>query len=165
MAKLDLITSSTRPASPAAGKAYFETDTNKVIIWDGTAWTELVSDTAPAFSNAYSVDLDGTNDYVNVVASTDFAFGTSNFSFSVWFNPDVISGYRSVVDFRPSNGDLLPALFNSPTGGFKLYVWAGASKILNYDTALTPGQWYHAVYTRSGAVSYTHLTLPTTPYV
>ena len=44
MAKLDLITSSTRPASPVAGKTYFETDTNKVIIWDGSAWTELVSD-------------------------------------------------------------------------------------------------------------------------
>jgi len=44
MAKLDLITSSTRPASPAAGKAYFETDTNKIIVWDGSAWTEIVSD-------------------------------------------------------------------------------------------------------------------------
>jgi len=44
MAALDLITSSTRPASPVAGKAYFETDTNKVIIWDGSAWTELASD-------------------------------------------------------------------------------------------------------------------------
>ena len=44
MAKLDLITSSTRPAAPAAGKAYFETNTNKVIIWDGSAWTEIVSD-------------------------------------------------------------------------------------------------------------------------
>ena len=44
MAKLDLITSSTRPASPAAGKVYFETDTNKVIIWNGSAWTELASD-------------------------------------------------------------------------------------------------------------------------
>jgi hypothetical protein len=44
MAKLDTITSSTRPSSPVAGKAYFETDTNKVIIWDGSAWTELNSD-------------------------------------------------------------------------------------------------------------------------
>jgi hypothetical protein len=44
MAKIDLITSSTRPASPVAGKTYFETDTNKIIIWDGSAWTEIVSD-------------------------------------------------------------------------------------------------------------------------
>jgi hypothetical protein len=44
MAKLDTITSSTRPASPAAGKAYFETDTNKIIVWTGSEWTEIVSD-------------------------------------------------------------------------------------------------------------------------
>jgi hypothetical protein len=44
MAKLNTVTSSTRPASPTAGEAYFETDTNKIIIWDGSAWTELVSD-------------------------------------------------------------------------------------------------------------------------
>lgn len=44
MAKLDTITSSTRPASPVVGKAYYETDTNKIIIWTGSEWTELVSD-------------------------------------------------------------------------------------------------------------------------
>ena len=44
MAKLDTITSSTRPSSPVAGKAYFETDTNKIIVWDGSAWTEIGSD-------------------------------------------------------------------------------------------------------------------------
>lgn len=44
MAKLNTVTSSTRPASPAAGETYFETDTNKIIIWDGSAWTEIVSD-------------------------------------------------------------------------------------------------------------------------
>jgi hypothetical protein len=43
MAKLDTITSSTRPSSPVAGKAYFETDTNKIIVWDGSAWTEIAS--------------------------------------------------------------------------------------------------------------------------
>jgi hypothetical protein len=44
MATLNTVTSSTRPASPAAGEAYFETDTNKIIVWTGSEWTELVSD-------------------------------------------------------------------------------------------------------------------------
>jgi hypothetical protein len=44
MATLNTVTSSTRPSSPAAGEAYFETDTNKIIVWDGAAWTEIVSD-------------------------------------------------------------------------------------------------------------------------
>jgi hypothetical protein len=44
MATLNTVTSSTRPASPTAGEAYFETDTNKIIVWNGTSWTEIVSD-------------------------------------------------------------------------------------------------------------------------
>lgn len=44
MATLNTTTSSTRPASPTAGETYFETDTNKIIIWNGTSWTEIVSD-------------------------------------------------------------------------------------------------------------------------
>jgi len=44
MASLNTVTSSTRPASPTAGETYFETDTNKIIIWTGSAWTELNSD-------------------------------------------------------------------------------------------------------------------------
>jgi hypothetical protein len=150
MATLNTVTSSTRPASPAAGEAYFETDTNKIIVWTGSEWTEIVSDNASSsFTNAYSVELDGTNDYVAVGASSDFSFGTSDFSFSVWFNSDAISGYRSVVDFRQSNGNLLPSLYNSPTSGYKLYLWTGTTRVLNYNTTLTAGQWYHAVYTRS----------------
>ena len=67
MAKLDLITSSTRPASPASGKAYFETDTNKVIIWDGSAWTELVSDNAPAPAG-FNISTQDTE--ANILASS-----------------------------------------------------------------------------------------------
>lgn len=40
MSTLLTTTSSTRPASPNAGDTYFETDTNKVIVYSGTAWKE-----------------------------------------------------------------------------------------------------------------------------
>ena len=40
MSTLLIVTSSTRPASPAAGDTYFETDTNKIIVWSGSAWKE-----------------------------------------------------------------------------------------------------------------------------
>ena len=73
MAKLNTVTSSTRPASPAAGEAYFETDTNKIIVWTGSEWTEIVSDTAPSYSNTYSLSLDGTDDYVSLGNSSDLA--------------------------------------------------------------------------------------------
>jgi hypothetical protein len=40
MSTLLTCTSSTRPGSPAAGDTLFETDTNKVIVYSGTAWKE-----------------------------------------------------------------------------------------------------------------------------
>lgn len=40
MSTLLTTTSSTRPASPNAGDTYFETDTNKIIVYSGTAWKE-----------------------------------------------------------------------------------------------------------------------------
>jgi hypothetical protein len=38
IAKPGVCTSSTRPASPYQGQAIYETDTNKLLIWNGTAW-------------------------------------------------------------------------------------------------------------------------------
>ena len=40
MSTLLTTTSSTRPASPNAGDTYFETDSNKIIVYSGTAWKE-----------------------------------------------------------------------------------------------------------------------------
>jgi hypothetical protein len=48
-------TESSRPASPSAGDTLFETDTNKVIVYDGSAWKVYNSD------NAVGYNLDGTN--------------------------------------------------------------------------------------------------------
>ena len=36
-------TSSTRPTSPFEGQAIYETDTDLMLIWNGTAWVETVS--------------------------------------------------------------------------------------------------------------------------
>lgn len=44
MSTLTTCTSSTRPASPAAGDTLFETDTNKIITYDGTDWRLYASD-------------------------------------------------------------------------------------------------------------------------
>lgn len=48
MSKLNVTTSSTRPASPNTGSIFFETDTNKLIFWDGTVWHEYHRDSVTA---------------------------------------------------------------------------------------------------------------------
>jgi len=162
MAKLDLITSSTRPASPAAGKAYFETDTNKVIIWDGSAWTEIVSDTVPAFSNAYSVNLDGSNDYIDCGGDADFSFtdGSGNdsaFSISAWVKLD--DNLRARIAGKGSSEWLFTTDSNRK---LSLYCWNQGSTsayIGKFGSILTTGAWHHIVGTYDGSNSVNGITL------
>ena len=138
MAKLNTVTSGTRPASPAAGEAYFETDTNKIIVWDGSAWTELVSDYAPSFANQYSVNFDGSDDYMQTSSNITFA---SDFSLSFWIKPTNFNdcwfanqGDASAFISSNNNGDIwLNGTVTGPTVG------------------ITRGEWNHIFLSRSGS--------------
>ena len=54
MSTLNTCTSSTRPASPLAGDTLFETDTDSVIVYDGSAFKSYGADNG-------GYNLDGTN--------------------------------------------------------------------------------------------------------
>ena len=86
-----LQTALNRPAgdSHATGKAYFETSTNKFIVWNGSSWLELHSDgigSAP-FLNRWGASFDGTSQFLNG-NSVDSALSSTAFTYSVWFKID-----------------------------------------------------------------------------
>lgn len=54
MSTLSTCTSSTRPVAPSAGDTLFETDTDSVIVYDGSAWKSFGADNG-------GYNLDGTN--------------------------------------------------------------------------------------------------------
>ena len=54
MATLDTVATRAGGSDFPAGKAYFETSTNKFIVWNGTAWIELHSDGSGAVG--YTLD-------------------------------------------------------------------------------------------------------------
>jgi hypothetical protein len=151
MATLNTVTSGTRPASPAAGEAYFETDTNKVIIWDGSAWTELASDTVPSFSNAYSVDFEGTDDYMSSVVTE--LNGISAFSASIWFKfQGSLGGTANII---MSGGDGTSSNIQS------WYVWLKSATTIQYASqgtnakdftisTINDSTWYHLAVVHNG---------------
>lgn len=87
-------TSSTRPASPFEGQMIYETDTDKVLIWDGSAWTpptgvmpNIVEFTTTSFlatsSTSYvatplsvTINKSHTNSSIWIVASPQLALYT-----------------------------------------------------------------------------------------
>ena len=142
MATLNTVTSSTRPSSPAAGEAYFETDTNKIIVWDGSAWTEIVSDTVPSFSNTYSVSLDGTNDHITLDSSISFSGACA---LSAWIKP---------------TGDQNSDIFLGHYAGTTMYTelhnqsivtrWGGSS-VGSSGITVSNGSWYHVLINRDAS--------------
>ena len=66
IAKPGVCTSSTRPASPYEGQVIYETDTDKTLVWNGSAWVYLSTSTA----NPVGLEF---------VASTSFSATTTPF--------------------------------------------------------------------------------------
>lgn len=59
-------TSTTRPASPFEGQAIFETDTDRMLIWNGTAWV---------IPNQTTTNPEG----LELITSTTFPSGTTTY--------------------------------------------------------------------------------------
>ena len=91
MSTLTSTTSTSRPtlSTGDVGKSYFETDSNKILVWDGTGWNEWNADLVltPGFSNNNSVNFDGTDDHMTF---TSFDAGSSK-TLSMWIKLDSIS--------------------------------------------------------------------------
>ena len=149
MATLNTVTSSTRPASPAAGEAYFETDTNKIIVWTGSEWTEIVSDYAPSYSNQYSVDFDGTNDYMET--GVPIVTGTTPISMSGWvYLTSTPADYDQVLAIRGLTSAGTARMLGFVGG--KLHFNTFRSQRVG-TTTLSLNTWYHiaATCTNTGA--------------
>ena len=151
-------TASTRPSNPSTGDAYFETDTKKYIIYDGTDWRGWNNDgiaTAP-LTNTYSVDLDGSDDYVMLGD-----LGTAGLSLgclSIWVNSDtpIQAGSTSARGYLAGWGS--GSSFNGFSHGFMnntawiLQFYQGAYKTnwnVGSGSSLGAG-WHHIVLNHNG---------------
>mgnify|MGYP000173902424 FL=1 len=87
MSTFSTCTSSTKPSSPDDGDVLFETDTKRVIIYDGTSWVYYNNDGVfnPNDSTKY-VEFDAVSDYATVDDHSSLNFGTGSFSISLWLN-------------------------------------------------------------------------------
>jgi len=149
--------------SHSIGLCKFNTTSKAIEVSDGTNWLIYDYDSTTALTNRYAVDLDGAGDYMALGDQDFFSLGdgagTDNaFSISGWFNADSIgtfyiatkdaSGAREWA-FRTISSQL--SFFAFGTGGG--YIGR------QYTTALSTGQWYHAVVTYDGSKASSGITL------
>lgn len=155
MSTLSNCTSSTRPASPSTGDTLFETDTKKIIVWNGSNWYVYNYDATTAFSNTLSLSFDGGDDL-----ETTYNAATSTFSMSVWIKASsgnsmsfgATSGNNSIGFKGPG------ILTSSGNGQGFLIAWKGYTT--NWNTSGLGGvgaaldilddEWHHLAYTING---------------
>ena len=119
----------------------------------GTTWSDLSGNgnngtlvNGPTFDsgNGGSIVFDGTNDYI----STQLTCGTT-FTWSVWFNTDVVSsGYRNIIAIPSPNYMLMLLDDNTTSMGFWTPDGLGGGS-LNMDS-ISSNTWYNAVFVREG---------------
>ena len=117
-----------------------------------------------AFSNVYSLALDGTDDRVTMGDVLDFANdGTQAFSLSAWFKTtdtatQVLIGKQ--LNTSPFNGYNLS--LSSNTIGFFLGTTSGQARIQGLSptlSSITNGNWHHVALTYDGSQNISGFTI------
>ena len=127
------------------------TDAGSIVVYDSGVWKGFANE-AVSFTNAYSVDFDGTNDYMSVPDADAFSLGDglgtdSAFSISAWFNADSIGTFHiATKDLTYSNREWA---FRTVSSKLHFFAFGTGGGYIgrNYSTTLSTGQWYHAVVT------------------
>jgi hypothetical protein len=118
VATVDVITNRST-ASEILGKAYFETDTNSFIVYNGIGWVELESDGTGAAAPYSEYSAYFANDFLDVGDISGLVGGKSALTLSFWLkivsvahggfignNAAWSTGYRGAVGWHGGNIDL-----------------------------------------------------------
>ena len=96
-------------------------------------------------ATARSVDFDGDDD-LRMNGSSDFAFGTGDFTWEAWIKPDSWSNTYHTIFCTSDTGGIFVGKSNSDFV-FRVY---GVQMELTYATMPPLGQWTHVAFAREG---------------
>ena len=122
----------------------------------GTEWVAYVfAGGASTAATAPSVDFDGSGDYLLTSSSSDFTFGTNDFTVEHWIKPDNITSVQQVIDGRMQGSSWQTnwCTYVSSDGTYRYFV--NGDKIVS--TKLVRSAWNHIAVVRSSAVTTLYL--------
>jgi hypothetical protein len=91
----------------AANFATGQQSSGKTVIANGTA---KLSTSIKKFGSA-SLELAGDGDYAFVQSTTDFEFGTNDFTLEFWLYPTALTTQRNFLDFRTASNQAVPVIY------------------------------------------------------
>ena len=97
-----------------------------------------------------SLLLDGIDSYISFASSTDFGFGTGDFTIDLWIKPNSVAvGDKHIFDTRDSGADANAGRLY--LAGDQLRYNIGVSDVVTSGaTTLSANTWYHIAVSRSG---------------
>jgi hypothetical protein len=143
-------TSSTRPANPFEGQVIYETDTNNIRFWSGSAWESnkggIISSSAPTGAAAgdiwYDSDDGRTYIYYDDGSSQQWVeFGAAPSGSSITLASYADSAARDAAITSPTEADLV---YLQDTNAIQFYdgsSWKGISKMTKVAAFTTSGTW------------------------
>tara|TARA_Y100001973_G_C5097944_1_gene281060 strand:- start:31 stop:873 length:843 start_codon:yes stop_codon:yes gene_type:complete len=135
---------------------------NATNNWGKIYETSASGDTAlavstPSFSNTYSVEMDGTDDYIKTDAIYSALDGGTKASFSVWVKPDSGAPKLEYLLHNPRSGTANQGQFGLvlfEDNSVQLYVQAfNSQRVLGDISYITYGSWNHILVTIDLALS------------
>ena len=143
------VAQNTRPTS-----SVFSVGTDSKVNADGGTYVcYLFAGGESTADTARSVDLDASGDYLDVVASSDFSFGTGDFTVEGWFKVDSTSAAQTIIgvwDYQNNQRSWLIEANNS--GGLLFSVSNNGSSTTDVvgSNCVSTGVWTHFAAVRDG---------------
>jgi hypothetical protein len=102
------------------------------------------------------IDFDGTDDYATAPASSNFAFGTGDFTLECWVYPiDISTTYPHMIAL-PNQG-IFALKAEAGTGNIYFYSPSFTTYGSTTGWTLTLNTWNHVMFTRVSNVAYAYL--------
>lgn len=135
LTKAGVCTSITRPASPYDGQVIYETDTDRTLVWNGSAWVFLSTSTA----NPVGMELIASSTFINSNNMLmNNCFSSTYDNYSVTINITSFSAATGVF-MRLANGSTVDQSSIYLTGGYISYM--GTSILSAVNSGGTSTDW------------------------
>ena len=134
-----------------------------ITNWNGTNW-QLPDYSKNALFSQKSLNFDGVNDYID--CGNDSALQPANVTASAWINVSADGGGPGVPGIIGSSADNngFVLVYVNSNNKIRMYIYDGAWKYAESNSAVTWGTWYHVAGTYDGSTAklYVNGTLQTT---
>jgi hypothetical protein len=125
-----------------------EADTTGKLV---TAVGDAQLDTDIKYFGTASLLLDGSGDYLSLAGSSDFGFGTSDFTVETWIRPTTVTGTLHIYDSRSSAGDSAGRLYLD--NGQVRYAVGGSDIVTSGGTTVSVNTWTHIAVVRNSSTT------------